>query len=82
MYFISFLQYLCCLSTSRSSTDKLAFDVGLQEDTTGRISLASALLATLAIYTFYENTVGLILVKNNKNKKVKNIGLYYKQNNN
>ncbi|KAK7820066.1 hypothetical protein U0070_022598 [Myodes glareolus] len=26
--------YLCCLSTSRSSTDKLAFDVGLQEDTT------------------------------------------------
>uniref|UniRef100_A0A2I3GX59 Ryanodine receptor 2 n=1 Tax=Nomascus leucogenys TaxID=61853 RepID=A0A2I3GX59_NOMLE len=27
--------YLCCLSTSRSSTDKLAFDVGLQEDTTG-----------------------------------------------
>ncbi|XP_056627769.1 ryanodine receptor 2 isoform X3 [Triplophysa dalaica] len=27
--------YLCCLSTARSSTDKLAFDVGLQEDTTG-----------------------------------------------
>uniref|UniRef100_A0A6Q2XQ02 Ryanodine receptor 2 n=1 Tax=Esox lucius TaxID=8010 RepID=A0A6Q2XQ02_ESOLU len=27
--------YLCCLGTSRSSTDKLAFDVGLQEDTTG-----------------------------------------------
>ncbi|XP_014644513.1 PREDICTED: ryanodine receptor 2 [Ceratotherium simum simum] len=27
--------YLCCLSTSRSSTDKLAFDAGLQEDTTG-----------------------------------------------
>ncbi|XP_077359216.1 ryanodine receptor 2 [Festucalex cinctus] len=27
--------YLCCLSTSRSSTDKLAFDVGLQEDTAG-----------------------------------------------
>ncbi|XP_035136415.2 ryanodine receptor 2 isoform X17 [Callithrix jacchus] len=27
--------YLCCLSTSRSSTDKLAFDVGLQEDATG-----------------------------------------------
>ncbi|XP_076856683.1 ryanodine receptor 2 isoform X3 [Brachyhypopomus gauderio] len=27
--------YLCCLATSRSSTDKLAFDVGLQEDTTG-----------------------------------------------
>uniref|UniRef100_A0A3P9BDB2 Ryanodine receptor 2 n=1 Tax=Maylandia zebra TaxID=106582 RepID=A0A3P9BDB2_9CICH len=29
------VSYLCCLSTSRSSTDKLAFDVGLQEDTTG-----------------------------------------------
>uniref|UniRef100_A0A670I9Y8 Ryanodine receptor 2 n=1 Tax=Podarcis muralis TaxID=64176 RepID=A0A670I9Y8_PODMU len=27
--------YLCCLSTSRTSMDKLAFDVGLQEDTTG-----------------------------------------------
>ncbi|KGL80765.1 Ryanodine receptor 2, partial [Tinamus guttatus] len=27
--------YLCCLSTSRSSMDKLAFDVGLQENTTG-----------------------------------------------
>ncbi|XP_028331499.1 ryanodine receptor 2 isoform X4 [Gouania willdenowi] len=27
--------YLCCLSTSRSSTDKLAFDVGLQENTSG-----------------------------------------------
>ncbi|XP_053238585.1 ryanodine receptor 2 isoform X7 [Podarcis raffonei] len=28
--------YLCCLSTSRTSMDKLAFDVGLQEDTTGQ----------------------------------------------
>ncbi|XP_056888735.1 ryanodine receptor 2 isoform X2 [Takifugu flavidus] len=27
--------YLCCLSTSRSSTDKLAFDVGLQDNSTG-----------------------------------------------
>ncbi|TRY59413.1 hypothetical protein DNTS_004316 [Danionella cerebrum] len=27
--------YLCCLSTARSSTDKLAFDVGLQDDATG-----------------------------------------------
>ncbi|XP_072425167.1 ryanodine receptor 3 isoform X3 [Chiloscyllium punctatum] len=27
--------YLTCLTTSRSSTDKLAFDVGLQEDSTG-----------------------------------------------
>ncbi|XP_030643358.1 ryanodine receptor 2 [Chanos chanos] len=27
--------YLCCLSTSGHSTDKLAFDVGLQEDTAG-----------------------------------------------
>lgn len=29
------LQYLSCLTTSRSMTDKLAFDVGLQEDATG-----------------------------------------------
>lgn len=28
-------QYLSCLTTSRSMTDKLAFDVGLQEDATG-----------------------------------------------
>ncbi|XP_043930092.1 ryanodine receptor 3 [Protopterus annectens] len=27
--------YLACLKTSRSQTDKLAFDVGLQEDSTG-----------------------------------------------
>ncbi|TRZ10478.1 hypothetical protein HGM15179_016619, partial [Zosterops borbonicus] len=27
--------YLCCLTTSRSVTDKLAFDVGLQKDATG-----------------------------------------------
>ncbi|MGH0160505.1 UNVERIFIED_CONTAM: hypothetical protein FKN15_070923, partial [Acipenser sinensis] len=27
--------YLTCLTTSRSQTDKLAFDVGLQEDSTG-----------------------------------------------
>ncbi|XP_064408728.1 ryanodine receptor 1 isoform X5 [Latimeria chalumnae] len=27
--------YLCCLTTSRSLTDKLAFDVGLQEDAIG-----------------------------------------------
>lgn len=31
------LQYLSCLSSSRSSTDKLAFDVGLQEDKEGII---------------------------------------------
>ena len=29
-------QYLSCLTTSRSLTDKLAFDVGLQEDSTGK----------------------------------------------
>lgn len=29
------LQYLTCLKTSRSMTDKLSFDVGLQEDSTG-----------------------------------------------
>lgn len=29
-------QYLACLKTSRSQTDKLSFDVGLQEDSTGK----------------------------------------------
>lgn len=33
------LQYLSCLTTSRSLTDKLAFDVGLQEDSTGGYAL-------------------------------------------
>lgn len=28
-------QYLSCLTTSRSVTDKLAFDVGLQKDAAG-----------------------------------------------
>lgn len=31
------LQYLTCLKTSRSMTDKLSFDVGLQEDSTGEV---------------------------------------------
>lgn len=35
---LSSLQYLSCLTTSRSLTDKLAFDVGLQEDSTGTFS--------------------------------------------
>lgn len=30
------LQYLSCLSSSRASTDKLAFDVGLREEKGGR----------------------------------------------
>lgn len=29
-------QYLSCLTTSRSVTDKLAFDVGLQKDAAGK----------------------------------------------
>lgn len=33
VYFIQ--QYLTCLKTSRSLTDKLSFDVGLQEDSIG-----------------------------------------------
>lgn len=33
------LQYLSCLTTSRSLTDKLAFDVGLQEDSIGKTFL-------------------------------------------
>lgn len=37
------LQYLSCLTTSRSLTDKLAFDVGLQEDSTGDYELYSPL---------------------------------------
>lgn len=33
------LQYLTCLKTSRSLTDKLSFDVGLQEDSVGTVWL-------------------------------------------
>ncbi|KAG7259123.1 hypothetical protein CRUP_027106 [Coryphaenoides rupestris] len=32
---VEMIDYLSCLTTSRSLTDKLAFDVGLQEDSTG-----------------------------------------------
>uniref|UniRef100_A0A665VDB3 Ryanodine receptor 2b (cardiac) n=1 Tax=Echeneis naucrates TaxID=173247 RepID=A0A665VDB3_ECHNA len=35
IYLFLFSQYLSCLSSSQSSTDKLAFDVGLQEDKAG-----------------------------------------------
>ncbi len=34
-------QYLSCLSSSQSSTDKLAFDVGLQEDKAGIFGVGS-----------------------------------------
>lgn len=32
------LQYLTCLTSSRSQTDKLAFDVGLRENAAGMAS--------------------------------------------
>lgn len=38
------LQYLTCLTTSRSQTDKLAFDVGLQENAAGMDALESCTL--------------------------------------
>lgn len=41
------LQYLSCLTTSRSLTDKLAFDVGLQEDSTGKKHLGTSFLLGL-----------------------------------
>lgn len=38
-----FTQYLTCLKTSRSLTDKLSFDVGLQEDSIGTVWLMGTL---------------------------------------
>lgn len=40
-------QYLTCLKTSRSQTDKLSFDVGLQEDSTGKI------FRSICLYSHY-----------------------------
>lgn len=50
LFFI--LQYLSCLTTSRSLTDKLAFDVGLQEDSTGGFVLCSALFPMHSMLDF------------------------------
>lgn len=38
-------QYLTCLTTSRSQTDKLAFDVGLREHATGKSTFPDLLLS-------------------------------------
>lgn len=35
---VTVLQYLTCLTSSRSQTDKLAFDVGLRENAAGMAS--------------------------------------------
>lgn len=46
-------QYLACLKTSRSQTDKLSFDVGLQEDSTGKrkaLQLFSFILVVFILY--------------------------------
>lgn len=47
------LQYLSCLTTSRSLTDKLAFDVGLQEDSTGGVALGCTLFPTYVSLDFW-----------------------------
>lgn len=39
IFFFFTHQYLTCLKTSRSLTDKLSFDVGLQEDSIGEVLL-------------------------------------------
>lgn len=42
-YCVASQQYLTCLKTSRSLTDKLSFDVGLQEDSIGKIDIRHSL---------------------------------------
>jgi len=61
------LQYLSCLTTSRSLTDKLAFDVGLQEDSTGgfecyySISLTYTSLDVCILNQFVHHRRGLLV---------------------
>ena len=44
-------QYLACLKTSRSQTDKLSFDVGLQEDSTGKRKALAHLAFILLLFS-------------------------------
>lgn len=49
-------QYLACLKTSRSQTDKLSFDVGLQEDSTGkRVSLSHCSLSSSSFSSYFHS---------------------------
>ncbi len=45
------MQYLSCLTTSRSLTDKLAFDVGLREESTGVLFLVDCYHKCTCKYT-------------------------------
>lgn len=52
-----FPQYLTCLTTSRSQTDKLAFDVGLREHATGKSAHLGLLLQwSLGLRALEEDT--------------------------
>lgn len=46
-------QYLACLKTSRSQTDKLSFDVGLQEDSTGKRGTLETVPLILVFFSLY-----------------------------
>lgn len=54
-------QYLACLKTSRSQTDKLSFDVGLQEDSTGKRKALIAFAFILLFLLFYSRWLCLSL---------------------
>lgn len=57
-------QYLTCLKTSRSMTDKLSFDVGLQEDSTGKNRLEFwAYISTDAVFCFLHVCVRVFQVR-------------------
>lgn len=61
---ILFLQYLSCLTTSRSLTDKLAFDVGLQEDSIGNGQPGKSLWAhNRTQKCYYLNINSILLLK-------------------
>lgn len=70
-------QYLTCLTTSRSQTDKLAFDVGLREHATGKLPFPVSVWWGLMLRIFErdaEHVTHLELYIS----KVKNIKLIYK----
>lgn len=55
---VSSQQYLTCLKTSRSQTDKLSFDVGLQEDSIGKLHYPTLLHYTTLLHLASLNGIG------------------------
>lgn len=59
-------QYLTCLTTSRSQTDKLAFDVGLQEHATGKSTFPDLLLSGVLGQGLLRSIMNMLFISDSK----------------